>query len=158
MADLERVYNVPLRKEWLKTPRYKRTKRAVTALRNFLKKHMKSDDIKIGKHLNEDMWKHGIKNPPHHIKVNAIKDDKNTVRVELVGRKYEDFKVEKKEEKGKLQQAISKLKGKGSKDKEEEKKEEKTEKKKEEVKKPEEKKEEAKPEPKKEENPEPAKK
>ena len=37
---LERTYNVPLRKEWLKVPKYKRAKKAVTALRQFLVKHM----------------------------------------------------------------------------------------------------------------------
>ena len=45
---LERVYNVPLRKEFLKAPRYKRAKKAVTALKQFLVRHMKSDKIKIG--------------------------------------------------------------------------------------------------------------
>ena len=45
---LERTYNVPLRKEFLKVPKYKRAKKAVTALKQFLVKHMKSDNIKIG--------------------------------------------------------------------------------------------------------------
>ncbi|MBW2971015.1 60S ribosomal protein L31 [Candidatus Woesearchaeota archaeon] len=87
---LERTYNVPLRKEFQKVPRYRRSKRAVDALRKFMMQHMKSEDIKIGKHLNEHIWKHGIKNPPHHVKVNAVKDDEGVVRVELFGFKYED--------------------------------------------------------------------
>ncbi len=91
---LERTYTVPLRKEWLKTPKYKRAKKAISAIRNFLKRHMKSEEIKIGKHLNLEIWKHGIKNPPAKIRINAIKDDKNIVAAELYG-----APVEKKEEK-----------------------------------------------------------
>lgn len=115
MADIERVYNVPLRKEWLKKPKYVRAKKAARALREFLVKHMKSQDVKLGKHLNEELWKHGMKNPPHHVKLTAIKDDKGVVRAELIGFKYEEFKKEKKEEKGKLAETIDKLRGKGKK-------------------------------------------
>jgi len=81
---LERVYNVPLRKEFLKAPNWNRSKKAVTALRQFISKHMKSDDVRIGEYINLHIWKDGIKKPPHHVKVNAIKDDKGTVKVELV--------------------------------------------------------------------------
>ena len=80
---LERTYNVPLRKEYMKAPRWNRTKKAVTALRQFLAKHMKSEDVRLSKELNEEMWKHGIKNPPHHVKVKAVKDDKGVVKAEL---------------------------------------------------------------------------
>src|SRR3989338_11232753 len=83
--SLERTYNVPLRKEYMKAPRWNRTKKAVTALRQFLAKHMKSENVYLSKELNEAMWKHGIKNPPHHIKVKAVKDDKGVVKAELVG-------------------------------------------------------------------------
>lgn len=92
---VERVYNVPLRKEFQKVPRWKKTKKAVFALRSFLERHMKSDDVKLSKELNEKLWKNGIKNPPHHVKVSVSRDDKGTVRAELFGSK----KVEKKEEK-----------------------------------------------------------
>lgn len=80
---LERTYNVPLRKEYMKAPRWSRTKKAVTALRQFLAKHMKSEDVRLSKELNESMWKHGIQNPPHHVKVKAVKDDKGVVKAEL---------------------------------------------------------------------------
>ena len=81
---LERVYNVPLRREYQKAPNWKRTPKAVKALREFISKHMKSENVIIGKYANLHLWKHGIKNPPHHIKVNAVKDDKGKVIVELV--------------------------------------------------------------------------
>ena len=106
---IERTYNIPLRKEFQKVPRYKKSKKAVTALRQFLSKHLKSDNIKIGKEINEKIWNHGIKNPPHHVKVTVTKDDKGEVKAELFGmKKKEDKKgkkaktekvVEKKEEK-----------------------------------------------------------
>lgn len=83
--NLERTYNVPLRKEYMKAPRWNRTKKAVTALRQFLAKHMKSENVLLSKDLNEAMWKHGIKNPPHHIKVKAVKDDKGVVKADLFG-------------------------------------------------------------------------
>ncbi len=80
---LERTYNVPLRKEYMKAPRWNRTKKAVIALRQFLAKHMKSEKVQLSKELNEEMWKHGIQNPPHHVKVNAVKDDKGVVKADL---------------------------------------------------------------------------
>lgn len=89
---LERTYNVPLRKEYMKAPRWKRTQKAVVALQQFLSKHMKSEDVKIGKEINELLWLHGIKNPPHHVKIIATKDDKGVVKAEL-------FDVEKKKSK-----------------------------------------------------------
>jgi large subunit ribosomal protein L31e len=93
---IERVYNVPLRAEFLKVPRYRRAKKAANGLRSFLAKHMKvsEDNVKIGKYANLEIWKHGIKNPPHHIKVNVKKDDEGIVRAELVG--APEAKVEEK--------------------------------------------------------------
>ncbi len=82
---LERVYNVPLRKEFLKVPKYKRSKKAITALKQFLVRHMKSDKIKIGRYANLNIWKDGIRNPPHHIKVVAKKDEEGIVIAEIEG-------------------------------------------------------------------------
>jgi len=97
---LERVYNIPLRKKYQRAPRWKRTNRAITALREFVKKHMKATEIKIGKHINKDMWKNGIRNPPHHVKVNCTKDEDGLVRVEMIGAPVEKPKepAKKKEE------------------------------------------------------------
>ncbi len=116
MAELKRTYIIPLRKEWAKVPEYKRTKRAVSAVRTFLARHMKGD-VKLGRRLNLFLWKQGIRNPPHHITVDAVKDDKNIVKAELAGFVYEEVKKapEKKEE---VKETLNLLKG-----KEEEKKE-----------------------------------
>ncbi len=83
----ERVYTIPLRREWLKAVRYQRAKKAIRGIKEFLMRHMKVEmsEIKLGTYLNIEIWKHGIKNPPSKIKVNVIKDDKGLVRAELVG-------------------------------------------------------------------------
>ncbi len=106
---IEREYNIPLRREWLKVQKYKRAKKAMKALFEFLSKHMKvsAEQIHIGPHLNQDVWKRGIKNPPHHVKVTVIKEDDSNVYAELTGFKYE--KKEKKEGKEKKEKKPEKL-------------------------------------------------
>lgn len=102
MTNIERVYNIPLRKEFLKAPHWKKTNRAVKAIRAFIKRHMKSDNIKIGRNLNKKMWERGLKNPPHHIKVTLIKEEDGLVKAELFGFKYEELtkdELEKQKEK-----------------------------------------------------------
>jgi len=103
MADIERVYIIPLRRAFLNVPKYKRAKKAASAVRIFIAKHMKSEEVKIGRYLNEKLWEHGIKNPPHHVKVIAKKDDKGKVTVELptIPKKAEKKKIKEKLVKGK---------------------------------------------------------
>jgi len=98
---LEREYIIPLRKEFQKAPKYKRAKKTIKALKEFLAKHMKSDNIKLGKYLNLKVWEHGIKNPPHKVKVKVEKYDDGLVKAELVGAPVEEKKEEKKETKKK---------------------------------------------------------
>lgn len=76
--ELERVYVVPLRKGFLKVPQYKRAKKAVKTLKEFLAKHMKVEDrdlnkVKIDIYLNNEIWFRGIKKPLSKIKVKAKK-------------------------------------------------------------------------------------
>ena len=93
---LERVYTIPLRRETLKVPPFRKANKAAKTVREFISKHMKSDNVSIGKYLNLRIWQHGAKNPPHHVKVNAVKDDKGKVFVELVDAPKEKIKVEEK--------------------------------------------------------------
>lgn len=119
MAE-EKTYNIPLRKEYLKVPKYKRAKKSVAAVKEFLIRHTKAEDIKIGPNLNKNIWQDGIKNPPHHVKVN-VKVDDSTAYAELVGHAYEKVTVEKKKEPSTLKERIqAKI---GAKDKTETKKE-----------------------------------
>ena len=90
MAELERTYNIPLRKEVMKAPRYKRANKAVRVIRKFLQRHMKSQNIKLGSYLNSKILEHGRKNIPHHIEVTAIKE-KDVVRAELASSKDLSF-------------------------------------------------------------------
>ena len=89
---MERIYTVPLRKEFQKAPKYKYASKAMRALKEFLVKHTKSDNIKIGKYLNQSIWQNGPKNPPAKVKINVVKDKDNIVSAELV-----DAPEEKKE-------------------------------------------------------------
>lgn len=104
---LEREYVIPLRPEWRKVSRYKRTNKAVKAVKEFLVRHMKIRDrdlnkVRIDKFLNEELWRRGIKNPPTKIKVKAIKEE-GIVRVELVeipkDIKFKKARIEKRDEK-----------------------------------------------------------
>ncbi|MEK6834958.1 MAG: 50S ribosomal protein L31e, partial [Nanoarchaeota archaeon] len=104
MAE-ERIYTIPLRREFLKAPSYKRSKKAISAIRIFLSKHMKVEEVKIGKYLNLEIFKHGRKNPPSKIKVKAIKEkikikdkDVEIVRAELIDAPVEKIKEEPKKE------------------------------------------------------------
>jgi len=98
---IERVYTVPLRKGFLEVARYKKTKKAVTTLKEFLARHMKVDveKVYIGRNLNKELWKHGIKKPPARVKVVVVKEDNGDVKAELYGFKYEHKKKEQKEDK-----------------------------------------------------------
>lgn len=108
MANLlERTYVIPLRKEFMKKPNYKKTKKAITAIKEFLMKHMKGDDVKLGAHLNEAIWANGRKNPPPRIKVKAIKDDKNIIRAELPEFEIITAKKEKTDKKSKKEEKLS---------------------------------------------------
>ena len=118
MANLERTYIIPLRREFIKVARYKRAKKAVNAVKTFLTRHMRSEDIKLGNVLNNELWKRGIESPPGKVKVTVTKDDKGTVKAELFGHKYVDkIKIEKAE-KSKLEQLKEKMIGKEAEKKE----------------------------------------
>jgi len=125
----ERTYTIPLRKYWIRVQKYKRAKRAINGLREFLSQHMKSDNIKLGKHLNLFVWKHSIQNPPSRVKVNVTKDDKNVVMAELFGAPKEEPKKEAKK-KGIVGKVTDMVTGKKEAKKEEEEKSEKKEEKK----------------------------
>jgi len=123
---LERTYNIPLRREWLKAPKWKRTKKAVKAAKEFLQRHMKSENVKLGRYLNEELWKKGIKNPPHHIKVDVKKDEEGNVFAELAGApKVEEKKEEKPKKPVKPEMKKEEIKEKKKEEKAEEAKEEK---------------------------------
>ena len=97
MAE-EKQFTIPLRKEFSKAPSYKRSEKAIKAIREFIERHMKTDEVKIGKYLNLKIFERGRKNPPPRIKVKAIKEEK-FVRVELLEFPFETKKQQKEEKK-----------------------------------------------------------
>jgi len=84
----EREYVIPLRRELMKVPKYRRAGKSVRAIREYIAKHMKVPDrdvnkIKLDIYLNQELWFRGCKKPPIKIKVKAIRDG-DIVRVELI--------------------------------------------------------------------------
>lgn len=121
-AGETRTYTIPLRKEFLKTPRWRRAEKAVSTVKSFVVQHAKAEDVKVGRWLNEAIWKRGAKNPPSRVRVNVKKEDSH-VLVELseLPRKAKKEEVnteeklpakvkEKKEEKPVKQEAKSEKK------------------------------------------------
>lgn len=91
------VFIIPLRKAFRKA-RNKRAKYAIKLIREFVERKTKSKNIKIGKHLNENIWKRGIEKPPRRVKVKVCKVG-DEYRVELFGYEYEEFEIEEGEKK-----------------------------------------------------------
>ena len=60
---MERVYTIPLR-DVKKVPRTKRSPRATRYVRDFIQRHMKSEDVKIDASVNEKIWERGIQKIP----------------------------------------------------------------------------------------------
>lgn len=85
MAELERVYTIPLRTAYLAAPRPKRANRAIKEIKIFLARHMKSEEDKvwIDNPVNEAIWSRGIQKPPRRIRVKAIRFDDGVVEVSL---------------------------------------------------------------------------
>lgn len=84
MTELKREYVVPLRRKTKFAPKWRRSKKAVSVLNEFIKKHMKTDSVVICKELNEKIWGNGIKNPPGKVSVIAIKTNINGVEKTIV--------------------------------------------------------------------------
>lgn len=115
---LERTYTIPLRKDVLKAPRYKRAEKAVRVIRAFLAKHMKVAErdinkIKLDPWLNRALWIRGIKKPPYKITVKVTKDAEGNVKVEFISlpAKYKVEETQLLKKKSKLEmKAVAKIK------------------------------------------------
>src|SRR3989344_3083543 len=106
----EKLFIINLRREFNKAQNYKRSKKAITALKEYISRHMKVsiNNVKIGKNLNLKIWERGRKNPPAKVKVkSAINDNKAYVElpefplfeeVKIEDKKVTEIKDEKKKE------------------------------------------------------------
>jgi len=99
--ELTREYVVPMRRGFLKVPSYRKAKKAVLVLKQFIAKHMKVEDrdvrkVKVDMYLNEQIWHRGIKNPLHKVKVIATKMSDGIVQVKLADMpKILEFKMQR---------------------------------------------------------------
>lgn len=82
MSVEERIYTVPLGRAWI-GEKYKRANKAMSLLKKFVKRHMKSTDIIIQPEVNHALWSQGIKNPPRKIRLKMSKDEDGVVTVGL---------------------------------------------------------------------------
>ena len=83
-AEKEQIYNIPLR-DAKRAPKWKRSKVAIKDIRAFLKKHMKSEEIKLDRGINEKVWERGSQKPPTMIRIRAMKFSDGQVQAELAG-------------------------------------------------------------------------
>ncbi|RLE99003.1 MAG: 50S ribosomal protein L31e [Thermoprotei archaeon] len=81
MGEVERVYTIPLRDAYT-APRKKRAKVAVRIVREFIKRHMKVEVVKISPELNEIIWSRSAEKPPRRVKVRAKVIEEGVAEVE----------------------------------------------------------------------------
>ncbi|MFQ5969538.1 MAG: 50S ribosomal protein L31e [Nitrososphaerales archaeon] len=91
--ESSRVYTINLSKVFL-SPKYRRTKRAINMIKQFAKRHMKSEEITIDENLNKQVWKRGIKHPPRKVRVKMVKDEDGMVTVSLYQEEAKEEEVE----------------------------------------------------------------
>ena len=80
----ENIYIIPLRQVYRTHPRYRRSSKAAKMIVKYLKRHTKSDDVRIDIKLNEHLWARGDHKPPRKVQVKAVKDSTGKVVASLV--------------------------------------------------------------------------
>jgi len=70
----EKYLTLNLRKLIVKKQNWRRSEAAILILRRLLKRHLKTDKIRISQALNNSIWKRGIKKPKTKIKIKAVKE------------------------------------------------------------------------------------
>ena len=129
---MERIYTIPLRREFSKVPRWKKAKKSIKTIKEFAIKHMKGKEAKISNKLNELIWSMGGKKVIPRVKV-KMKKEEEIVYVKLPDEKEEVKKIKVKP-KEKIKEKLKKEETKKEAEKKEIKKEETKETRKEEVK------------------------
>jgi len=93
--DFQRIYTIPLRRDYLKKPRSKRSNRAIREVKEYVRKHTKTSEVKVSKGLSELIFSRGFQKPPAKIKVEATGDMMSMI-AKLPGEKIIAKKEEKK--------------------------------------------------------------
>jgi large subunit ribosomal protein L31e len=84
--DKELIYTIPLRfVKWV--PRWRRSDRAITEVKNYLSRHTKTplENIRLSSSLNEVLWSRGNEKPPSRVRVRAVKFEDGGVEAEFAG-------------------------------------------------------------------------
>ncbi|MDG6899307.1 MAG: 60S ribosomal protein L31 [Nitrososphaerota archaeon] len=82
MEELTRTYVVPLGVVY-EAPPYRRAKKAIAVIREFVTRHMKANQVSIDSEVNELIWARGIKHPPRRITLEMERDEDGVVTVSL---------------------------------------------------------------------------
>jgi len=93
--ELERVYTIPLGKVLLSQSQH-RAVRAINMIREFARKHMKTQEIKIDEEVAHLIWSKGVRSPPRKIRVRMTKTDDGFI---LVSNYEDDSESEEKDSK-----------------------------------------------------------
>jgi len=88
--EVERVYTINLGKALLSVDTHRAT-RAINMIKEYARRHMKVEDIKIEEDLAHQIWARGARSPPRKIRVRMNKTDEGYV---LVSRFDEDVEEE----------------------------------------------------------------
>lgn len=72
--ELERVHTINLGKVLLSQPQH-RSVRALNMIREFARRHMKTQDVKIDEDLARQVWSRGARSPPRRIRVRMHRTD-----------------------------------------------------------------------------------
>lgn len=96
--ELEHVHTINLGKVLL-SPNNQRAKRAVNMVKEYARRHMKTEEIKIEESVNHQIWKRGIKHPPRKIRVRMTKTDEGFVLVSPYEKEIEEAVQPTKEKK-----------------------------------------------------------
>ncbi|NIM24979.1 MAG: 50S ribosomal protein L31 [Nitrososphaeria archaeon] len=88
--ELERVHTINLGKALLSVDTHRAT-RAINMIKEYARRHMKVEEIKIEEDLAQQIWARGARHPPRKIRVRMSKTDEGYI---LVSRFDEDAEAE----------------------------------------------------------------
>ena len=93
--EAERVYTINLGKVLL-SPDNQRAKRAINMIKEFTRRHMKIEEVKIEEDVSHMIWSRGIRHPPRKIRVRMTKTDEGYVLISKF--EGEEEQIEEKKE------------------------------------------------------------
>ncbi len=99
--ELERVYTIPLGKVLLSQSQH-RAVRAINMIREFARKHMKTNQVKIDEEVSHLIWSRGVRSPPRKIRVRMVKTDDGYILVS----KYEGEEESEEKKSPEIEQKV----------------------------------------------------